>query len=75
MHYGTYTGYFKIQHIFTDMVPEDLLRSLNDDQKAAVRQPFSYPLIVQAGPGSGKTLTVTSRIIEAVFSQQQSVSI
>ncbi len=36
---------------------------LNEDQKAAVLLPLTSALIIQAGPGSGKTLTLAARIV------------
>lgn len=43
---------------------------LNEDQKAAVLLPLTSALIIQAGPGSGKTLTLAARIAKAVFSNR-----
>ena len=40
--------------------------SLDADQRAAVTAPFAHPLIVVAGPGSGKTRMLTSRVAAAV---------
>ena len=42
-------------------VPEDILGGLNDEQTAAVVHD-SAPLIISAGPGTGKTRTLTHRI-------------
>ena len=40
--------------------------SLDADQRGAVMSPFAHPLIVVAGPGSGKTRMLTSRVAAAV---------
>jgi len=42
-------------------VQEDLLAGLNDEQKRAVLQ-TEGPLLIQAGAGSGKTMTLTRRV-------------
>lgn len=49
--------------------PEVYLRSLNEDQYAAAVYPPS-PLMIIAGPGSGKTNTITHRIVHLVLSGQ-----
>ena len=49
---------------------DDLISDLNEDQKSAVLLPLTSPLIIQAGPGSGKTLTLAARIAKAVLSNR-----
>ena len=53
---------------------DDLISDLNEDQKAAVLLPLTSPLIIQAGPGSGKTLTLAARIAKAVLSNRFTIT-
>ncbi|MDP8315397.1 MAG: ATP-dependent helicase, partial [Candidatus Celaenobacter antarcticus] len=44
-----------------EQTPSDYLEQLNEDQKLAV-QHYPGPLLILAGPGTGKTRTLTARI-------------
>ena len=44
-----------------------LLHSLDPDQRAAVEAPLETPLLIVAGPGTGKTRTLTARLAHAVL--------
>jgi hypothetical protein len=50
------------QNITNQHLPPHL-RSLNPQQLAAVTRPADQPLLILAGAGSGKTLTMTRRIV------------
>jgi superfamily I DNA/RNA helicase len=43
-----------------------MFATLNEDQLSAVRASLEHPLMIQAGPGSGKTLTLTARVVLAI---------
>ncbi|MGC8906921.1 MAG: UvrD-helicase domain-containing protein [Desulfomonilaceae bacterium] len=43
--------------------------ALNDDQRQAV-EAAGYPILVQAGPGTGKTFTLTQRIVRLIREQE-----
>jgi DNA helicase-2/ATP-dependent DNA helicase PcrA len=51
-----------------------ILSSLNDEQKAAVTSPSSVPLLLCAGPGSGKTRVLTSRVVWLLRNKANKVS-
>ncbi|MBI5182875.1 MAG: UvrD-helicase domain-containing protein [Nitrospinae bacterium] len=53
-------------HITND--PEELMKGLNSRQREVV-ETETGPLIVVAGPGTGKTMTLTSRIANLVLKQ------
>ncbi|HEY6501724.1 MAG TPA: UvrD-helicase domain-containing protein [Streptosporangiaceae bacterium] len=46
----------------TAVAPVGLLAGLDDEQQAAVTAPATGPLMIIAGPGTGKTRTLTHRI-------------
>eukprot|EP01127_Copromyxa_protea_P000507 TRINITY_DN10426_c0_g1_i1.p1 TRINITY_DN10426_c0_g1~~TRINITY_DN10426_c0_g1_i1.p1 ORF type:complete len:380 (-),score=45.06 TRINITY_DN10426_c0_g1_i1:795-1934(-) len=50
------------------VLPFVLPYKLNERQKQAVNAPFDVPLIISAGPGSGKTLTLVCRTVNMIVS-------
>ncbi|MBM4387756.1 MAG: UvrD-helicase domain-containing protein, partial [Deltaproteobacteria bacterium] len=53
----------------TAVKPEEILAGLNDEQRAAVLHEGA-PLLIVAGPGTGKTKTLTSRIAYGIAARK-----
>ena len=51
----------KVEKKVIEQTPSDFLEELNEEQKLAVRH-YPGPLLILAGPGTGKTRTLTARI-------------
>eukprot|EP01125_Pyxidicula_operculata_P012841 TRINITY_DN4233_c0_g1_i2.p1 TRINITY_DN4233_c0_g1~~TRINITY_DN4233_c0_g1_i2.p1 ORF type:complete len:1412 (+),score=360.27 TRINITY_DN4233_c0_g1_i2:358-4593(+) len=50
------------------LLPFIITQNLNERQLQAITAPFDKPLLISAGPGSGKTLTLVCRIMNMIAS-------
>ncbi|KAK6121907.1 hypothetical protein DH2020_044349 [Rehmannia glutinosa] len=63
-------GLGKSENILTKNMPEEYakyIQSLNDKQQEAACSDISIPLVIVAGPGSGKTSTMVGRILMLLY--------
>ncbi|VEV57265.1 ATP-dependent DNA helicase UvrD, putative [Plasmodium vinckei vinckei] len=56
-----------------DVINQILFRNLSEEQMKIVQVPLDYNLCIIACPGSGKTSTLTARIIKSIIERKKSI--